>query len=232
MAATVGLTLEHVGTVASELADRLGFNRVTVSALARELGVKPASLYAHVRGLDALREIIGTRAHAVLAADLTRATAGLHTRAALAAAAEAMLEMSRRHPGLWQASRAHFAGEEFVAAGRRVSAILGGVIRGYGLPASEVPHAVRIIGSSIGGFIGLDDTGGFSHSDPETATSWQRLIDVLDGALSHWPTAPGTATAAGTPDGRSASDATPDAPIVTTDAPLATSTTTPTEETR
>lgn len=48
----------------AELADEVGLENVTMSAVARRLGVKDASLYAHVRGLEDLRGRI-----ALLAAD-------------------------------------------------------------------------------------------------------------------------------------------------------------------
>ncbi|MFZ4841300.1 TetR/AcrR family transcriptional regulator [Mycetocola saprophilus] len=187
MAATVGLTREHVGIVAAELADRLGFSRVTVSALARELGVKPASLYAHVRGLDELREVVATRAHTVLADALTQAANPVTGRAALAATAEVMRKFTEQHPGLWEASRVPFSGEAYVSAARRASAALAQIARGYGLPETEIPHAVRILGSSIGGFIGVENAGGFAQSQPETAHSLNRLIDILDRSLLDWP---------------------------------------------
>ncbi|RLP77991.1 TetR/AcrR family transcriptional regulator [Mycetocola tolaasinivorans] len=188
MAATVGLTLDHVTAVAADLADRAGFDRVTVSALARELGVKPASLYAHVRGLDALREIIGTRAHTVLADSLEARLSGLTALPALSVLAEVMRAFAHEHPGLWQASRATSTGDDYVAAARRVSSEVAEVCRGYGVPEPEITHAVRIVGSSLGGFIGLDDAGGFSASNPDAAVSWRRLISVLDHALTRWPT--------------------------------------------
>lgn len=47
--ARVGLTKERLTQAGAELADEVGFDKVTVSALARRFGVKDASLYSHVR---------------------------------------------------------------------------------------------------------------------------------------------------------------------------------------
>ncbi|WP_213817045.1 TetR/AcrR family transcriptional regulator, partial [Glaciihabitans sp. dw_435] len=55
------LTRAFVLATAADLADRDGYNAVTVSALARELGVQPASLYSHIRDrsavLDGIHEL-------------------------------------------------------------------------------------------------------------------------------------------------------------------------------
>ena len=59
-----GLTADRVTLAGAELADEAGLDHVTMSAVARRLGVKDASLYAHVRNLEDLRGRI-----ALLAAD-------------------------------------------------------------------------------------------------------------------------------------------------------------------
>lgn len=50
-----GLTAERVTVAGAELADDIGLDRVTMSQVARRLGVKDASLYTHVRSLEDLR---------------------------------------------------------------------------------------------------------------------------------------------------------------------------------
>lgn len=51
----VGLSTDRLVRAGAELADEVGFDRVTVSALARRFDVKVASLYSHVRNSDDLR---------------------------------------------------------------------------------------------------------------------------------------------------------------------------------
>lgn len=50
-----GLTTDRVVAAAADLADSAGFDKVTISALARGFGVKDASLYSHVKNLQDLR---------------------------------------------------------------------------------------------------------------------------------------------------------------------------------
>ena len=49
-----GLTPDLIVLAAATLADREGLDHVTVSAVARLVGVKPASVYAHLEGADDL----------------------------------------------------------------------------------------------------------------------------------------------------------------------------------
>jgi AcrR family transcriptional regulator len=58
-----GLNPERVTEAAAELADQVGFDNVTVTALARRFGVADASLYSHVRNVRELRERVAVRRH-------------------------------------------------------------------------------------------------------------------------------------------------------------------------
>ncbi len=53
--ATSGLTTERLVRAGAELADEVGFDQVTVSALARQFDVKVASLYSHVQNSHDLK---------------------------------------------------------------------------------------------------------------------------------------------------------------------------------
>src|SRR3954452_7198312 len=53
--ARVGLTTERLTRAGAELADEVGFDQVTVSALARRFDVKVASLYSHVKSSEDFR---------------------------------------------------------------------------------------------------------------------------------------------------------------------------------
>ncbi|HSA51706.1 MAG TPA: TetR family transcriptional regulator, partial [Yinghuangia sp.] len=53
--ARAGITAARLTQAAAEMADEAGFDKVTLSELARRFGVKDASLYSHVDNLRALR---------------------------------------------------------------------------------------------------------------------------------------------------------------------------------
>lgn len=189
MAARAGLTVEAVTDAAVTLADEVGFDQVSVSALARRLGVQPASLYAHVRGTDDVRTRIGVRALEELGDRLALGLAGRSGLAALEAVVDAVRDYARDHPGRWAATQVRLDVDRAGAAGFRVSALMRGALHGYGLDPDEEPHAVRLLGSTVDGFVRLQANGGFDHSTPDAELSWRRMTDALDTALRHWPRA-------------------------------------------
>jgi AcrR family transcriptional regulator len=187
VAARAGLTVDAVTDAAVELADEVGLEQVTASAVARRLGVQPASLYAHVRSTDDLRTRVGVRALEELGDRLALGLAGRAGRAALEAVVDAVRDYARDHPGRWAATQVRLDLAQAGAAGFRVSALMRGALHGYGLDPAEEPHAVRLLGSTVNGFVRLQANGGFDHSTPDAETSWRRMTDALDAALRHWP---------------------------------------------
>lgn len=182
-----GLTRALVLDAAADLADEAGLDAVTPSAVARAVGIRTPSLYAHVAGADALRDGLTVLALREMADAASRAVAGRSGRAALHALADAYRDYASTHPGRYAATRRRLAPEhEGVEEGRRHSELLGSVLRGYGVPEGDHVHAVRLVGSTVHGFIALDATGSFDHSDPDPDVSWARVVDVLHRALDTW----------------------------------------------
>ncbi|MEU1098798.1 TetR family transcriptional regulator, partial [Streptomyces sp. NPDC005877] len=83
----VGLSTERLTRAGAELADEVGFDQVTVSALARQFDVKVASLYSHVRNSQDLRTRIALLALEELADRGAAALAGRAGKDALSALA-------------------------------------------------------------------------------------------------------------------------------------------------
>ena len=80
-----GLTPDLIVLAAATLADREGLDHVTVSAVARLVGVKPASVYAHLEGADDLLRRVTQLALEEMAERASDAVAGRSGRDALAA---------------------------------------------------------------------------------------------------------------------------------------------------
>lgn len=72
-------------------------------------------------------------------------------------------------------------------AARRVVILTDAVLRGYRLPPSDRVHAIRLIGSTISGFLNLERVGSFDHSAPPSEVSWRKVLDAVDLALRAWP---------------------------------------------
>ena len=183
------LSRASVLRAAADLADRDGYDSVTVSALARELGVQPASLYSHVRDRAAVLEGIHELALGELADRVSAGIAGRSGKAALSGLVNAHREFAGESPGRWTAlQRPATVATASSDPAKRVAALMFAVLRGYNLPDSELVHATRFLGATVNGFLALEDSGSFSHRDPETELSWTRALDVLDAALRSWPT--------------------------------------------
>ncbi|MFI7316423.1 TetR/AcrR family transcriptional regulator [Streptomyces venezuelae] len=183
-----GLTTERLVRAGAELADEVGFDQVTVSALARRFDVKVASLYSHVKNSQDLKTGIALLALAELADRGADALAGRAGKDALAALANVYRDYAREHPGRYAAAQLRLTPEAAAAsAGARHAEMTRAILRGYDLTEPDQTHAVRLLGSVFHGYVSLELGGGFSHSAPDSDETWTRVIDALDALLRNWP---------------------------------------------
>ncbi|MDX2595752.1 WHG domain-containing protein [Streptomyces sp. WI03-4A] len=183
-----GLTVERLVVGAAELADEVGFEKVSVSALARRFGVKDASLYSHVRGLEELRTRLALHAGGELIDEIAAAVAGRAGKDALVAFAGAYRAYALRHPGRYAATQIRID-QALIAdspALRRTAEITYGMLRAYGLREPDLTDAVRLLRSTFHGYCVLESTGGFG-ADRSVQASWDKAVDALHLALTHWP---------------------------------------------
>ena len=182
--ARAGLTPDRLTRAAAELADEVGFDQVTVSALARRFDVKVASLYSHLKNSQELKTRIALFALAELADRVSDAVAGRAGKDALAAFADAYRDYAREHPGRYEAARLRLDPETAAAsAGVRHSQMTRAILRGYDLAEPDQTHAVRMLGGVFHGYVSLELAGGFDHSAPDARESWAWIIDSLDALL-------------------------------------------------
>ncbi|KUO13375.1 TetR/AcrR family transcriptional regulator [Streptomyces sp. DSM 15324] len=184
----VGLTTERLVRAGAELADEVGFDEVTVSALARRFDVKVASLYSHVRNSQDLRTRIALLALEELADRASEALAGRAGKDALSALGNVYRDYAHEHPGRYAAAQLRLDTETAAAsAGVRHAQMTRAILRGYDLAEPDRTHAVRLLGSVFHGYVSLELGGGFSHSAPDTDETWTRVLDALDALLRTWP---------------------------------------------
>ncbi|MFD0024614.1 TetR/AcrR family transcriptional regulator [Streptomyces sp. NPDC058382] len=183
-----GLTAERLVRAGAELADEVGFDQVTVSALARRFDVKVASLYSHLKNSHELRTGIALLALEELADRGGAALAGRAGKDALSAFANVYRDYAREHPGRYAAAQLKLDPEAAAAsAGGRHAQMTRAILRGYDLTEPDQTHAVRLLGSVFHGYVSLEMQGGFSHSAPDSQVSWARTLDALDALLRNWP---------------------------------------------
>lgn len=162
-----GLNRSDVIAAAADLADELGFDAVTVSVLARRLGVRSPTLYSHISSGTDLRTAVTAYVLDELADTTTRAMAAGEGRELLVAYANAIRDFARRSPGRYDATTRQRvppvpAGEsrldsvdEAITAGRRNADLALAVIRSYGVTEADETYAVRLMSSLIHGYITL-----------------------------------------------------------------------------
>lgn len=185
-----GLTTDRVVRAAADLADAVGLENVSISALARGFGVRDASLYFHVKNLNDVRTRIAVLAGGELADQMGAAVAGRSGRDALAAFAHAYRAFARERPGRYAATQLP-VDQALIAqapdAQRKID-LTSAMLRAYGLAEPDLTDAVRLLRSTFHGFSSLEASGGFGHPR-EVDASFERMIDALHTLLEHWPAA-------------------------------------------
>jgi AcrR family transcriptional regulator len=179
-----GLTRDRVVAAAAQVADEVGWDRLTLAAVAQRLGVARPSLYKHVNGLDDLRSRIATAALDELTDAISAAAVGRSGLDALQAMAGAYRHYAVAAPGRYTATlRAAPADDEnHRAAADRVLQVVSDVLREYDLEGDDLIDAIRAVRSALHGFVDLELAGGFGLPR-DTDRSLQRLVSALDGAF-------------------------------------------------
>ncbi|AYJ47177.1 TetR/AcrR family transcriptional regulator [Rhodococcus sp. P1Y] len=187
--ARAGITVARLTEAASDMADEIGFDNVTVLALAKSFGVKDASLYSHIKNLRDLRQRVAAASLSELADRVSDAVAGRAGKDALVAFAGAYRDYAREHPGRYASTQFELDSEAASASdAHKHSHMSRAILRAYRLTEPDETDAVRLLGSTFHGFIALEASGGFSHGNGrESEQSWLRVLDVLHHALENWP---------------------------------------------
>jgi hypothetical protein len=114
--------------------------------------------------------------------------AGRAGRDALIALADVHRGHACEHPGRHDAARLPLSPEVAAASGGpRLARMIRSALRDYHLADLDETHAVRLFGSVVHGFIALERSGGFAHSEPTSQQSWEAILEALDATLRTWP---------------------------------------------
>ena len=177
------LNSDTVVDAATAVVETDGPAALTLSRVARELGVKPPSLYNHVDGLESLRRNVALRAVDDLGQRLGSAAMGRSGRAALRAIADEFRSFASSHPGLYEMSAQARPDDAVYAAAsmRPVEPVLA-ILRSYDLDDTQAIHAARTLRAALHGFVSLERVGGFGLDiDVDESFTWlvDHLADVL-----------------------------------------------------
>jgi AcrR family transcriptional regulator len=203
--ARAGLTTDIVVAEATRLADEVGFDAVTLAALAARFGVAVPSLYKHVAGIDDVRRRVAIRSMRELGSALDRGIARANdadraepddpagapdparARLALRALTDAYRAFAGAHPGRYAATVRAPApdDDEHQQATRAVLATVMGVLERYDLTGNAAIDAARVVRSALHGFSALHAAGGFGLPR-DVERSYGRMVDALHVALREW----------------------------------------------
>lgn len=178
------------GTVvdrAAELADEIGLEPLTITKLGRALGIAPPGVYRHVTDLADLRAAIGRLAAREVTVVLSKACAGLAGRDALAAIAATLRSWAADHPGRYAALQVAPDPDDAdgLDAAAGVLVVIASALRAYRLSGDDLTDAIRLIRSTLHGFIALELGAGFKQPRDVDAT-FARIVGALDAALMAW----------------------------------------------
>jgi len=190
MARKVGVTREQVVDAAVAIADRDGWGAVSLATVAAAVGVRSPSLYAHVAGLDGLRQQLAMRANRLLAESLTAAVAEhpRSAREALRGVGRAYRVFAHEHPGLYAAlmpgpvldvgGDEHMTGED----GPDPVQVTVSVLARLGVPDGKQVHLVRMVLAMLHGFLDLEMAEAFGH-DESIDESFESTLDTVIQAI-------------------------------------------------
>jgi AcrR family transcriptional regulator len=165
---------------AEAIVDRQGWPELTMSALARELGVAVPSLYRHVRNLEALRGELQCRTLRSLGLALERKAMGRSGETGMRALATTFRRFAREHPHRYElAMREPVDPEAFERASLEASAALTAVIRSYGIrDGGFEPHLSAF--AALHGVVALESVGFFPSPELADAVFERVLGSILE----------------------------------------------------
>jgi AcrR family transcriptional regulator len=149
--------------VAADLADRDGWQALTLSEVAKAVGRHPSSMYGHVVSLEDLRREIALASMGELAERVWRAVLGKIGPEALTAIAEQYRDFARDHPGRTASlSTLREDDPDFAIKAARLHEPVQATFRSFGLDDAQTAVAHRVFGATVDGFVrtgGKEDIG-------------------------------------------------------------------------
>lgn len=172
---------------AATLSDEIGLEELTITKLGRALGIAPPGVYRHVADLRDLRGAIARQAAREVAAALSAACAGLSGSESLSALSHTLRSWAARHPGRYAALQVAPDPEDAdgQAAAGEVLAAIAAALRAYRLRDDDLTDAIRLIRSTLHGFVTLERSGGF-RQPRDTDATFARIVASLDAVLTGW----------------------------------------------
>ena len=179
-----GLNREVLIEASKELIEGNGMSAFSMRALAEKLGVKTASLYAHIKNMDALFTQVGLSALNDQKAAQLAAIQGKTGDSAVFALADSYRAFAKAHAALYQLimQMPMSKGETLRTAAAMTAEPSMQVLQGYSIGEERRMHWQRVLRGVMHGFISQEASGYFSHYPVDLEESYRLAIGcVIDG---------------------------------------------------
>lgn len=163
--ARAGLDKETVLQMTADMADKEGLSSVTLKELANRLGIRPPSLYNHVKGLDDLRNSLMLYGWKQLENEITVAAIGKSGDEAVKAMCKAYVNYATKHPGVFDAMQWYnqCSSDKAMQTTEGLVRVIFQVLSSYELDEEHMVHTVRMLRSFLQGFVSINNNGGFGN---------------------------------------------------------------------
>jgi len=175
-----GLNKEVITKSAREFIKENGYSSLTLAALAKRLDVKPPALFKHFKNLEEIKEVLALQALVLLKQQIQDAVTGVAKEEALKNLCQAYRDFAKENPGLYHAMQPSYFGKNNVIdkAGESLLFVIASVLKGFGVKDDNLIHLIRVIRSSLHGFILLEIEGGFGMPQ-DIELTFKMHIDMI-----------------------------------------------------
>jgi AcrR family transcriptional regulator len=156
------ITTDTIIDAAAKVAEDGGFDHLNLNRIAAELGVKPPSLYNHIKGIGDVRQGLAEFVLMKMESAVKNAAIGRSKEDALRETAYAYRRFAREHPQLYCAythAPETKNGRELLA---NLAQTLRQVLSGFGLEYDVEVIFIRLFHSALHGFVSLENAEFFS----------------------------------------------------------------------
>lgn len=165
---------------AAQLVNQAGMEQITMKMLADKLGIKPPSLYNHIKGLEDLKKQLMIFGWTQAKEKLLLSLAGVSGYDAIKAMCYAFYDYATENTGLFEVMLWYnkFQNEEAAEATAELLAVIFKVTRSLDIPDNYCFHLIRTFRGFLEGFFLLVNNGSFGHPLPIT-DSFEISVNIL-----------------------------------------------------
>ena len=163
--ARAGLTKDRIVRKAAELANEVGFDKITLKLLADSLHVQPPSLYNHIEGIEALQKEIMLFGWKEMDEKMTEAALCVSGYDALEAICHAFYQYATENPGVFNAMLWYnkFQDDEAQEATKRIFSMIYKDFSMLNIGKNNCDHLIRTFRSFLEGFALLVNNKAFGN---------------------------------------------------------------------